>query len=101
MTSAWKSIEQGNGQTPYFGLYGNVCPVCSASAKVLDSRSISSTVNVIRRRRECKECGERFSTIEIREDDLQELILIKKYLAAVSTKLDSVENLNKAIKGLF
>jgi len=41
-----------------------ICPVCSANNdKVLDSRA-SAEGYEIRRRRECLECGNRFSTVE-------------------------------------
>lgn len=100
MTSAWESIKNAGARTPYLGLYGNACPKCLASAQVIDSRPIKSTTGAIRRRREC-ECGERFSTIEIREDDLQELILAKQYLSTLTVQLDAVEQLNQAMKDLI
>lgn len=41
-----------------------ICPFCnSGKTKVIDKREISSG-NVTRRRRECLECGKRFSTYE-------------------------------------
>ena len=52
------------------------CPKCtSVEDKVIDSR-ISKEGNTIRRRRECLECGNRFSTIEnlVRDN----LIVIKR-----------------------
>ena len=42
-----------------------ICPYCGGFTKVLDSRETDDSV---RRRRECRECGLRFSTTEI---DLQ------------------------------
>ncbi|MBR2524506.1 MAG: transcriptional repressor NrdR [Clostridiales bacterium] len=40
------------------------CPKCGQEAsKVIDSRNADS-INAIRRRRECENCGERFSTLE-------------------------------------
>lgn len=41
------------------------CPVCGGSTQVVDSRSSEDSVQ---RRRECKECGHRFNTIEIDKD---------------------------------
>ena len=43
------------------------CPFCSHSeTKVIDSRLVSEG-NQVRRRRECQECGERFTTYESAE----------------------------------
>lgn len=40
------------------------CPYCShADTKVLDSRDVED-INAVRRRRECLECGKRFTTYE-------------------------------------
>jgi len=39
------------------------CPTCSSSTKVLESREISDST-AIRRRRECKDCEHRFTTYE-------------------------------------
>ena len=40
------------------------CPRCgSERLKVIDSRN-ADNVNAVRRRRECEDCGERFSTLE-------------------------------------
>lgn len=40
------------------------CPKCgSERLKVIDSRN-ADNVNAVRRRRECEDCGERFSTLE-------------------------------------
>lgn len=41
--------------------------ICEATAKVLDSRP--SSESAIRRRRECKQCGARFTTREEIVDD--------------------------------
>ena len=44
-----------------------LCPFCSHSeTKVIDSRLVSEG-NQVRRRRECQECGERFTTYESAE----------------------------------
>ena len=44
-----------------------LCPFCSHSeTKVIDSRLVSEG-NRVRRRRECQECGERFTTYESAE----------------------------------
>lgn len=48
----------------YFGVY---CPFCAdKETKVIDSRLVSEG-NQVRRRRECQECGERFTTFETAE----------------------------------
>jgi len=41
------------------------CPKCYAKTKVIDSRTDEDSTE---RRRECLECGYRFSTIEIDKD---------------------------------
>lgn len=52
------------------------CPVCSHDdTRVVDSR-ISSEGDAIRRRRECDECGYRFSTLE--EVELLDLVVVKR-----------------------
>jgi transcriptional repressor NrdR len=43
------------------------CPVCASHSKVIDSRR--SGDDEVRRRRECKRCGARFTTIE-RTDEM-------------------------------
>ncbi|UBH07922.1 transcriptional regulator NrdR [Macrococcus armenti] len=52
------------------------CPKCSYNqSKVVDSRH-ADDVNAIRRRRECEQCGTRFTTYE--RIELQPLIVVKK-----------------------
>ena len=52
------------------------CPKCGHfDSKVIDSRS-SDAQDAIRRRRECLECGQRFTTYERREE--QPLIVVKR-----------------------
>lgn len=52
------------------------CPFCSyADSRVIDSRSVDNGTS-IRRRRECPECGRRFTTYEKYEDT--PLLVIKK-----------------------
>lgn len=51
------------------------CPYCVGESRVLESRHVEDS-NIIRRRRECLECGRRFSTSEKIEE--QPLIVIKK-----------------------
>ena len=51
-----------------------LCPFCSHSeTKVIDSRLVSEG-NQVRRRRECQECGERFTTYESAELALPRVI---------------------------
>ena len=50
------------------------CPVCGGATKVTDSRSDGETV---RRRRECVNCGERFTTREMDVDQLEKLLKAK------------------------
>lgn len=52
------------------------CPICGhEESKVVDSRTAESQ-DAIRRRRECLNCGERFTTYERREE--QPLMVVKK-----------------------
>lgn len=52
------------------------CPFCSyADSRVIDSRSVDNGTS-IRRRRECPECGRRFTTYETYEET--PLLVIKK-----------------------
>lgn len=52
------------------------CPKCLCSdIKVLDSRPVEES-NSIRRRRECQQCGERFTTYE--KVEMNPIIVIKK-----------------------
>lgn len=50
------------------------CPYCSAQdTKVIDSR-LASDGDQVRRRRECGECGERFTTFEVVELNLPRIV---------------------------
>lgn len=52
------------------------CPVCGyAESKVVDSRPVPDA-NSIRRRRECLECGKRFTTFEVIET--MQIVVVKK-----------------------
>ena len=52
------------------------CPKCGCeSLKVIDSRP-SESIDAIRRRRECEQCGYRFTTYERREE--MPLVVVKK-----------------------
>ncbi|MED9781703.1 MAG: transcriptional regulator NrdR [Peptococcaceae bacterium] len=44
-----------------------LCPVCGGQSRVLDTRT-NDAVNTVKRRRECVECGKRFTTYEKIED---------------------------------
>jgi transcriptional repressor NrdR len=44
------------------------CPSCGESSRVLETRSAEDGT-AVRRRRECEDCGERFTTYERREPD--------------------------------
>lgn len=50
------------------------CPDCECDySTVVDSRR-TSQFEAIRRRRECQKCGSRFTTYEIRPEDLHKII---------------------------
>ena len=58
------------------------CPFCRAiDSKVVDSRSTSDKTR-IRRRRECLECGGRFTTYEIIENN--PIVVVKKDWRVIS-----------------
>lgn len=44
-----------------------LCPVCGGQSRGLDTRT-NDSVNTVKRRRECVECGKRFTTYEKIED---------------------------------
>lgn len=50
------------------------CPKCMGGVKVKDSRP-RDVDGVIRRKKECLECGHIFYTLEINEEDLKEVDL--------------------------
>lgn len=45
-----------------------MCPACSSSTRVLESRDAEAGT-AVRRRRECRRCGRRFTTYERREQE--------------------------------
>ena len=69
------------------------CPVCGCEeSKVIDSRPTDENER-IRRRRECVQCGKRFTTYEVIED--VPIIVIKK------DKSREVFDRNKVLKGML
>lgn len=66
------------------------CLYCGCEdSKVIDSRSIDDT-NSIRRRRECEECGRRFTTYESIE--VTPVLVIKRNGERQSFRIDKVRN---------
>lgn len=51
------------------------CARCNGKTKVIDSRDTPKSRN---RRRECMECAERFSTLEVRMEHMKELNTFKR-----------------------
>lgn len=47
-----------------------ICPSCGGKFKVIDTRSDQE---IVYRRRECKDCGERYTTYEFRPGQLIDL----------------------------
>jgi transcriptional repressor NrdR len=86
------------------------CPFCGAhDTKVIDSR-LSSEGDQVRRRRECLECRERFTTYEsaalvmprlIKSDGRREVFLLDKLLSGLNRALEkrpvSTVKIDKAI----
>lgn len=48
-----------------------LCPACGGRSSVIDSRPHESS---IRRRRECKKCGQRWSTTEVPYFDMEDMV---------------------------
>ena len=73
------------------------CPVCSHDdTRVVDSR-INTEGDSIRRRRECDECGFRFSTSE--EVEILDLVVVKRDGAREAYSRDKIERgLKKALE---
>lgn len=65
-----------------------ICPDCKGPTKVIDTDKGEVS---IRRRRECKDCGFRFTTYEIIADDLRDLREAKRMVIdAMLVTLDEV-----------
>ena len=57
------------------GSEGIHCPLCDHQfSRALDSRQSASVANGKRRRRECVQCGTRFATVEIVQEEYDQLI---------------------------
>ena len=86
------------------------CPFCSyRDSRVVDSRSVEDGSS-IRRRRECPECGRRFTTYEkyeetplvvSKKDGRRELFDNKKLLGGLLRLLKNVLSLTKRCKRLL
>lgn len=83
------------------------CPSCqSTNYKVINSRQRST---YIKRRRECINCGKRWRTVEIHENELQVLHRVGKYPAIVTIAdkemvlgyFTSPEEAEKAVKRIY
>lgn len=59
------------------------CPTCGADSGVIDSRKINGN-RTERRRRKCKACGQRFTTIEVPVEEMPYKLL--KELTGVTEK---------------
>jgi hypothetical protein len=67
-----------------------ICPTCGGATRVIDSRKAARQ---IRRRRECKECGKRFTTIEMHRGEAEALQQLKAWwleIVGVIQVLESV-----------
>ncbi|EKD50884.1 MAG: transcriptional regulator NrdR [uncultured bacterium] len=71
------------------------CPTCQhPESKVIDSR-VSNEANNIRRRRECEQCGQRFTTYE-RIEDFLPMVIKKDGRRQVFDRLKILEGVKKA-----
>jgi transcriptional regulator NrdR family protein len=57
---------------------------CGGLTRVLDSRPTAKPLPGIRRRRQCVECGTRFSTMELRLDHLRLSYLVEYLLDSLT-----------------
>jgi transcriptional regulator NrdR family protein len=75
----------------------SICPKCSTDSAVLDSRPKAD--GVIKRRRKCKGCGYRWSTVEIIEGraKLINTALIQETKRAVESSLSCINKLSKRL----
>lgn len=62
------------------------CPKCRGETDCRDTRTLKRKPGV-RRRRECKACGEKFSTVEINLEDLHMFQQVSKNLALLKALL--------------
>lgn len=69
-----------------------LCPKCHAKSNVIDSRETAVTV---RRRRECPECKDRWSTWEVKFDDGMEVDALKE--AALAALLEAKSTMRDAL----
>lgn len=71
-------------------MIANKCPICESDTDVIDSRN-RTLLQLLYRRRKCRNCNYRFSTFEITEEQYNEYEKIKK----------SHEVIMKSIKGEY
>lgn len=83
-----------------------LCIKCLGKGKCIDSRGASTHVDGTRRRYECFECGERWSSLEVRVDDnirserLFELRAVARQQDALRVLvIDRLENLLQEVRG--
>jgi transcriptional regulator NrdR family protein len=56
------------------------CPSCGGEASTTLANSYKERADAVRRRRQCKKCGHRFSTYEIETGRLKSIIEAIRYL---------------------
>lgn len=71
-----------------------VCPACQGETDVAETRGS-------RRRRVCKSCGERFTTVEISADELRDLEDMQKNLRTVLRHLEEAQQVARSTPGLL
>jgi transcriptional regulator NrdR family protein len=72
---------------------GMPCPQCGGKTRTVDSRTSDSNV---RRRRQCKDCGHRFSTRELEDGSLQQL---RERIASLLA--ENMQLRNRVVDGLL
>ena len=76
-----------------------LCPVCGGQSRVLDTRT-NDTVNTVKRRRECVECGKRFTTYE-KIEDMPLIVRKRSGRTELFVKAKMVDNIEKQLKNNY
>lgn len=67
------------------------CPLCQSKSKVIDSRLREK--NVVWRKRECQECGERWDTYELDLLDIADVEELQKVIDEIQAFAQRVKKL--------
>ena len=85
-----KGLNQA-GYTEFEGFHGSTCPKCGDAGSTLETRMIPRSIGVVRRRKECQSCQERFTTLEVRIDELRDLMAAPEKYNQLVSLLDELQ----------